>query len=53
MLWNKHNEEASKVISILHKQNSEEEKKSLETIKSLHLDYQEQILHLKNESYCM
>ena len=48
MLWNRQNNEAGQVISILHKQNTEEEKKSLETIKTLHLDYQQQILHIKN-----
>ena len=40
MLWNKQNSEASQIISILHKQNSEQERKNLETIKNLHLDYQ-------------
>ena len=48
MLWNKQNTEAAEIITILHKQNSEQEKKNLETIKYLHLDYQEQILNLKN-----
>ncbi len=36
----------------MQKQNSEFEKKNLESIKSLHLGYQQQIISLRNENYC-
>ena len=51
MLWNKQNDEISNIMSSLHEYSTKREKNYLESIKCLHLDYQEQILELTKENF--
>jgi hypothetical protein len=46
MLWNRQNEEISQIMNSLHDHSTQKEKKYLENLKALHVDYQDQILHL-------